>query len=373
MKKILHVIDHLGLGGAQAVLLDLVTLLDPNKWNVEVAVLHGRGIFAKALEKKSIKVHSLSPSVWPPLYIPAFLKLSQNFDLFHFHLSGSNWVTKPLAAFLGDQPRLVHDHASGHLQFRGMTSVIIDAIMHRFSSHTIAVAAEVKNFLTNYEALSSDEITMIPNGVNTALFCPCASLEKKEARKFFGLHETDYIIGTIGRLAAVKNQQLFLKAAQKALQKGLKASFVIAGSGPEEQALRQLAQGLGITERVKFLGQVDERPLFYQALDRFALTSFHEGLPIVLLEAMASGIPVISTDLEVACHVLEQGVHGVLVSSDNVEAMAAAFLKAPLPRQIITARIKVESDFSAMKAAEKVEELYEQLFLHSLNLRAEAI
>ncbi|MBM3856889.1 MAG: hypothetical protein FJ390_02875, partial [Verrucomicrobia bacterium] len=67
MKRILHVIDHLGLGGAQAVLFDLVTLADSSKWHVEVATLHGWGVFAEALQKEKIKVHSLSPSVWPPL------------------------------------------------------------------------------------------------------------------------------------------------------------------------------------------------------------------------------------------------------------------------------------------------------------------
>lgn len=373
MKKILHIIDHLGLGGAQAVLFDLVTLANLNKWQVEVATLHGWGIFAEALQKEKIKVHSLSSTVWPPAYIPAFSKLSQQFDLFHFHLSGANWIAKPLAAFLGTQPRLVHDHASGDLQFRGVSSMMIDAMMHQFSSHTIAVAPEVKNFLINYEALSPDRITVIPNGVNTKLFRLGSSLEKKEARQFFGFQENETIIGTVGRLAVEKNQKLFLKAAQKSLQQGLKAKFVIAGSGPEEESLRLLARELRISDQVKFLGQIKERALFYRSLDRFALTSFHEGLPIVLLEAMASGIPVISTDLEGARYVLEQGRHGVIVPSDDVEAMAAAFLQTPSGQQIHLARVKVEADFSALTATQKVEQLYEQLLLDSLNMGAKTI
>jgi len=365
MKRILHVIDHLGLGGAQAVLFDLVTLADSSKWHVEVATLHGWGVFAEALQKEKIKVHSLSPSVWPPLYIPAFLKLSQQFDLFHFHLSGANWITKPLAAFIRSQPRLVHDHASGNLQFRGIGSTIIDAMMHRFSSHTIAVAPEVKNFLVNYEALSPEDVTVIPNGVNTTLFHPCSSSEKKEARKFFGFGENEMLVGTVGRLAAEKNQKLFLKAAQKALEQGLSATFVLAGTGPEEGPLQRLADELGISGQVKFLGQVEERSRFYRTLDRFALTSLHEGLPIVLLEAMASEIPVISTDLEGARYVLEQGRHGMIVPSDDVNAMTAAFLKAPLSHQVITARAKVEADFSSLNAVTKVTKLYEQLLRSS--------
>ncbi len=373
MKRILHVIDHLGLGGAQAVLFDLVTLADPKKWHAEVATLHGWGVFADALNKENIKVHSLSPSVWPPLYVPGFLKLAQQFDLFHFHLSGANWISKPLAAFLGNQPRIVHDHASGNLQFRGVGSMVIDAIMHRFSSHTIAVAPEVKNFLINYEALSPEKITVISNGVNTKLFAPGTSLEKKAARQFFGLHEEELIIGTVGRLAVEKNQKLFLKAAQRALQQGLKATFAIAGSGPEEDALRELAAELNITKKIKFLGQVKERALFYRTLDCFALTSLHEGLPIVLLEAMASGVPVISTNLEGSRYVLEEGRHGVIVPSDRVEAMAEAFLKKPSPSQVCSARTRVEADFSALNAAAKVAQVYEQLLFDPFNLCSKAI
>lgn len=373
MKRVLHVIDHLSLGGAQAVLFDLVTLADSQQWHIEVAALHGRGLFAEALEEKRIKVHSLAPSVWPPVYIPAFLKLAPQFDLFHFHLSGANWIAKPLAAFLGDQPCVVHDHASGRLEFRGISSVVIDAIMHRFSSHTIAVAPEVKNFLVNYEALSSDEVTVISNGVNTRLFRPFSSLEKKEARKIFGLAENDFIIGTVGRLATEKNQKLFVRAAQQALQQGLKAIFVLAGTGPEEESLKRLAVELGISEHVKFLGQIAERALFYRTLDRFALTSLHEGLPIVLLEAMASGIPVISTDLEGSRYVLEEGIHGIIVPSNHVSAMAEAFLKVPFQHQIMTARTRVEADFSAINAAEKVTRLYEKLFFDSLDVSTKPI
>lgn len=360
MKRILHVIDHLGLGGAQAVLFDLVTLADSQQWQMEVATLHGWGVFAEALEKKGIKVHSLSRSVWPPAYIPGFLRLQSTFDLFHFHLSGANWITKPLAALLGNQPRIVHDHASGQLQFRGLSSVVIDAMMHHFSSHTIAVSPEVKNFLVQYEALSPEDVTAIPNGVNTSLFRPCTSLEKKEARQFFGIDEQAYVIGTVGRLAAVKNQKLFLKAAHQAIQEGSSAIFVLGGSGPEEEALRRLARELQIEEKVRFLGQVEERNLFYRMLDRFALTSFHEGLPIVLLEAMASGIPVISTDLEGCRYVIEQGVEGVMVPSNQVSAMALAFLQEPNCHQAVLARAKVESHFSALKAAQSVTQLYQQ-------------
>jgi hypothetical protein len=146
MKRVLHIIDHLGLGGAQSVLVDLVTLINRKEWHCEVAVMHGRGLFAEVLKRHDITVHELSASRWPPHYIPALVRLQENFDLLHFHLSGANWIGKPLAASAGEQPRIAHDHASADLRFRGLGSLLIDANMHRFSSHTIAVSPEVKFF-----------------------------------------------------------------------------------------------------------------------------------------------------------------------------------------------------------------------------------
>ena len=361
MKRILHIIDHLGLGGAQAVLFDLVTLADRSQWEIEVATMHGRGLFAEALEQHGIKVHSLSPTTWPPRYLPAFVKLQRNFDLLHFHLSGANLLAKPLAAIIGEQPLVVHDHASADLKFRGIGSMMIDAIMHRFSSHTIAVSPEVKRFLLHYEALSSDEVSVISNGINTDVFRPCTVLEKKEARRRFGLDENAVVIGTVGRLASEKNQKLFLQAAKRAIDRGLCATFLIAGTGPEEEALRAYAGELKISEHVKFLGQVHDRVSLYRALDLFALTSLYEGLPMVLLEAMASGIPVVSTDLEGIRNALEGGRHGMLILSGDAEALANEFFSHADERKkelAISAQQHVGKNFSARKAVEQMGELY---------------
>jgi len=363
MKRVLHIIDHLGLGGAQAVLLDLVTLMDHSQYCCEVATMHGRGLFLEVLEERGVPVHSLSPSLWPPRYVSSFVKLQRDFDILHFHLSGANWIAKPLAAIAGDQPRIIHDHASADLRFRGISATFIDAIMHRFSSHTIAVTTEVKNFLMQYEALSEDSVTVIPNGVNTELFQQCTVEEKKEARLLFGLPEEDIIIGTVGRLASEKNQVLFLEAAHRALQKGLKATFLLAGTGPEEQNLRSLAEKLGITSSVRFLGQVQDRVNLYKTLDLFALTSLYEGLPIVLLEAMASGIPVVSTDLEGIHHALEGGRHGTLIPSGDTQALTRIFCQQEEDSSdfIKSARNHVERNFSAIRAAGNVGKIYQSL------------
>ena len=367
MKRVLHIIDHLGLGGAQSVLVDLVTLINRKEWHCEVAVMHGRGVFREILERHDITVHELSASRWPPHYIPALVKLQENFDLLHFHLSGANWIAKPLAAIAGEQPRIAHDHASADLRFRGLGSLFMDAHMHRFSSHTIAVSPEVKIFLTHYEALPEESVTVIANGINTEIFRPSTLDEKEEARLFFGLNKRDFIIGSVGRLALEKNQTLFLQAAAQALAQGLSATYLLAGTGPQEERLQNLVAELGIKDHVRFLGHVEDRVRLYRALDLFVLTSHYEGLPMALLEAMASGVPVVSTDLAGIHHALEGGRHGILIPPGDLEALTQCLLhdnNTKFQQSALSARQKIETDFSAQHAVKKLEKLYESLVLN---------
>src|SRR5262245_8101431 len=126
MIRVLHVIDHLGLGGAQTAVLDMLGNRDRAAFDVEAAVMHGWGPFADALEAVGVKVHSLSPAKWPPAYVPNFLRLigQGNYDVLHFHLQASNWLMKPLAALAGATVRISHDHTSGDLKFRGVGSLL---------------------------------------------------------------------------------------------------------------------------------------------------------------------------------------------------------------------------------------------------------
>src|ERR1700752_320685 len=105
MIRVLHVIDHLDLGGAQTALLDMLRHRDSSAFDVEVAAMHGRVPFADALEALGIKVHSLARRKWPPSYVPALVRLLRGaaFHVVHFHLQGANWIAKPLAALAGQR------------------------------------------------------------------------------------------------------------------------------------------------------------------------------------------------------------------------------------------------------------------------------
>lgn len=361
MIRVLHLIDHLGLGGAQTAVLDMLNNRDRARFDVEVAVMHGRGSFAEALEGIGVKVISLSATKWPPLYLPAFLRLIalERYDVLHFHLQASNWLLKPLAALAGAPVRISHDHTSGDLAFRGVPSLLPDGFSHLFSTRVIAVSDGVRDFLTRWEAVPCDKITVIANGVDDSAFRPATAAEKSAARRRFGLPPDAFVVGGMGRLAYEKN----FSALPELARRFAGMVFVVAGSGPEDRALKELAARLGVAARVIFAGAVRDRPEFYHALDVFILPSLHEGLPMALLEAMASGVPVLASRLEGIAAAVEENGEGLLAAAGNVEELSeklSRLAENPALRVELAAaaRTKAIERYSAARTARLVEAVY---------------
>lgn len=359
MIRVLHVIDHLGLGGAQSALLDLVGGMDRSQFQIEVAALHGWGLFAGQLEAKGAKVHSLAPGKWPPVYIPNLVRLirSGRHDVLHFHLQGSNWLAKPLSAFVTSAKRVSHDHSSADLRFRKWWSLAPDASTHLFSNRIVAVSGGVADFLRQREFVPANKITVVPNGVDTDAFRPATQEEREKARDTLGISPGRYVAGALGRLAPEKNFQL-LAALARTMPDVL---FVVGGTGPERDAL---AAASGGAENVRLLGEVTDRTSFYAGLDVFLLPSLHEALPMTVLEAMASGVPVVASDLEGVSSAL--GGTGLVVPPGDVHAFERALRSliadsAAASHLSSAARERVVGHYNARMVATKVADIYRQL------------
>ena len=363
MIRVLHVIDHLDLGGAQTALLDMLRHRDRSAFDVEVAVMHGRGPFAEALEALGIKVHSLAREKWPPVYVTEFVRLlrNANFQIVHFHLQGANWIAKPLAALVGQRVRIAHDHTSGDLRFRGAGSLLPDASSHLLSSRIIAVSKGVRDFLTRWEAVPADLIELVPNGVDEEIFHPCTEEQKRAARSRLCISEKAFVAGGIGRLAHEKNFALLPRLA--ALHPDI--LFVIAGSGPERDRIAALASELGVDSRLRLLGTILDRGSFYHALDAFILPSLYEGLPMAVLEAMSSGVPVLASRLEGIFSVLSDENEGLLARPGDLADFSRQLRRLKespeLGEQLAqAARTKALNQFSASVTARSIESIYRQ-------------
>jgi L-malate glycosyltransferase len=280
--RVLHLIDNLDLGGAQTVLFGILECFDHSRFEVVLAAMHahqGSIFFARAAEL-GVRVVPLSPRRWLPLYLATLpgLLIRGRFDVVHCHLYVSNWLGKPLARLFGVPAVVSHDHCYDRFRFEWPLFAAIDAFANRFADRILVIANSIREELINIEGVPVEKIELVQNGLP----------DRPLLRRRLNVGKT---IGGAGRLVGWKRFDRFLRVAKVLLERDPEYRFVLAGSGPDEQALRSLANELGFSENLFWLGATPKLDGFFEAIDVFLLTSEFEDLPMVLLEAMNYGIP----------------------------------------------------------------------------------
>jgi glycosyltransferase involved in cell wall biosynthesis len=365
VKRVLHIIDSLHLGGAQEVVLNLATC-GSSRFRHEVATMHGRGIYWNRLTQAGVKVHSLSPHKLLPAYLASipWRILADKPDILHCHLIPSNIIAKPLGALLGVPVIINHDHTNDPHRINNKILLGLDKSNNRFAHHIIAVAAACRDFLITHESIPPEKISLVPNAIDLRRFSP-GEASRDDARAQLGLPAGSRIVAGVGRLNPQKNFALFLDIAAQLAPRFPDLHFLLAGDGPEEQMLSEKASALGIANRVTFSGYVADTRLVYLSADVLLMPSRYEGLPMTLLEAMAMGLPVVASKLDGIAEVISDGAEGFLAPSDDaalfVERTAALLADAELSLRISkNARDKIEARFSVERMTSAVEDIYDR-------------
>ena len=165
---------------------------------------------------------------------------------------------------------------------------------------------------------------------------------------------------TVGRFSKEKNQQMMYRAFASFLSKGYDARLLMLGTGAEEDNLKMLANDLGINDRVDYAGYVDNVEDYLRSADVFLLSSHYEAQPLSVLEAMAAGKPVISTDVGGVSDIVTD--NGILVPADDVEAMSQAmemlYLDNALRREMSDWAIFRAAEFDISNTVAKYSEIY---------------
>ena len=358
--RVLHVIDSLDLGGAQVVLENLIRHGDAERFEFEVAAMHGRGQMWDRLAALGGPMHSLSHHHKVPFYVPrlAWRCLTRSYDVVHTHLLAANVIAKPIAAMCGVRVRINHDHCNDKLTDPRAWALPADTFTNALSTHIVAVSESTREFLLSREGVAEDRVTTIHNGIDTGIYRPRPA-ERAVAREKWNLPAEAFIVGGVGRLTHQKNFELFLNIAAQIPH----AFFVIGGAGEDETALRAQVVRLGLERRVKFLGYVADMPSLWPALDCLLLTSRYEGLPITILEAMACGVPIVASNLDGMREILRDGENAALVPPGETALFVNA-VRALIEQPAHSARlagaalVTVREGYSAAKMARAVEGIY---------------
>jgi glycosyltransferase involved in cell wall biosynthesis len=234
-----------------------------------------------------------------------------------------------------------------------------DRLVLRNYAAVVAVSDEVKQRLLK-AGVREDKIHMVRNGIDLRPF-DNASPSLRNAST------SDYppIVGLVGRLSIEKGVDIFLHAAARVLAELPSTKFVVVGDGPDRDKLESLIDELKIRESVSMLGRRDDMPSVYASLDIMVSASRQEGLPIAILEGMASRLPLIATAVGEVPTVIVDGRTGVLLPPENAELLASAIvalLRNPSERERlgVAARKLIEDEFSANRMTADYLRVYEE-------------
>lgn len=226
-----------------------------------------------------------------------------------------------------------------------------------------------KDLITSAFKIDPLNIEVIYNGINIEKFCP--NISKAEARRYFELPEKGFIFGMAARFKKAKDQEGLIKAFAEIKKRGAKAVLALAGSGPKEQGLRVLINDLGLSDSIRILNWIPspEIPIFLKALDVFAHPSWREGMPTAVMEAMAAGLPVVTTNAEGVPELFDTPrKFGFMVERGDLSGLTEALWRtykiSPEERLRMgqEARARIKEAFSHEHMGRRFVELFDSLF-----------
>ncbi|MBF6596180.1 MAG: glycosyltransferase [Thermaceae bacterium] len=370
--SIVFLITALGLGGAETQVVRLAAGLAERGWRVSVVSMVPKAHNAEALEQLGVPVFSLNmPPGFPDprgvLTLVRYLRQHQP-TILHAHMVHANLLARVVRLLA---PVKVVISTAHNIDEGGRWRELAYRLSDPLANLTTQVSQAGLERYVRVGAVAAHKIRFVPNGINTAEFRP-NPLERQRLRDELGLGR-DFVWLAAGRLTEAKDYPNLLEAFQKVQQRD--SRLLIGGTGELLEALKTLVQNLGIAERVGFLGLRKDMPSLMNAADGFVLSSAWEGLPMVLLEASACGLPMVATDVGGNREAVHQGVTGFLVPPKDSTSLASAMSKLmalpPSQRRQMgeAARKFVQESYSLESVLSQWEAIYHQLSGASSNLK----
>ena len=372
--KVLHIIQTLGCGGAENLLKYSLKNIDKNRFSVKVICLSKPLNLKKELEDVGIPVFCLDlNNIYNFGYIIfrlCRLFIKEDPDIIHTHLffpsiygriAGKITGVKRVITTLHNPDYTYENNGRWTYKFRKLLDRYTSRICNNYF---IAVSNFVKKDFE--KQLGFSDIKVLYNCVDSSIFNRYDSVAAGSKRNEFGFNEDNFIILNIGRLHPQKGQLCLIEAFNLAYKKNNKCRLVIIGSGYLENDLKDKAKKMNLDKEVVFLKDRKDIPGILRMSDIFVFPSLYEGFGIALVEAMASGLPVIASKIDVLKEIVDDGINGILVeNNDHIklsEAISSLIDNIELRHYLSgNAKEKVVKLFDLADYVKKLEDIYQKL------------
>ncbi len=366
MKKILYLVTQSDWGGAQKYVYDLATNLSQNN---NIIVAGGEqcenGELAQRLKEKNITYHPISHlkrAILPWHDFLAFWQIvklikQEKPDIIHLNSTKIS-ILGSLAGQWCKAPKIIFT-AHGWVfseelsWFKKTLYTILEKWTAKFKHQIICLSEFEKNNTIKNKIAKSEKISVIYNGIK-----PIDFLSREQAREKLNLNKDELMIGIIANLYKTKGLEYLIESI-----KDLNLKLIIIGGGPEKENLKSKILNLGLENKIKLIGNIKNNASSYlKAFDIYVCSSIKEGMPYTILEAMQTGLPVVSTNVGAIPEVIENNRTGFLVEPKNSEQLVVK-IKYLIDNPNVAKKLgknakeKVKK-FSLEKMIKKTEELY---------------
>ncbi|PIQ82341.1 MAG: hypothetical protein COV76_04240, partial [Candidatus Omnitrophica bacterium CG11_big_fil_rev_8_21_14_0_20_64_10] len=317
--RILHLIEGLGgLGGAERRLINDITRLN-GKFTHAVGYLYSDDHFAPLLRERGIPVTGLGLSgpadPRTPFRLSGLIRRVRP-DLIHTQLFGADfagrlmggWMSIPVCSTVQSS---VYDSPEPFLVSRKQRWVDGWTARHCVR-RLVAVSRFVRTSLIRHLGVPEAKITVIPNAIDPEPYGTDRTAQAAALRAAHSIPDRELLFLTVGKLNPAKGHRHLIEAFARYLSRGREGVLAIIGEGPCREALKRQAQAAGVADRIRWLGARSDVPDWMAACDLFLFPSVSEGLPFVLLEAMASAKPCVAFSIGPMGEVVESGTTGLL-------------------------------------------------------------
>ena len=373
--NLLYVFDNLEFGGGERFFAQLINRLSGKKYKIMVACLP-TGTFIEKIEGSGTLVKSVDMgnrfNINVILQLASLMK-REKIDIVHSQGARADFFAR-IAGRLSKVPFTISTVQMPVEGFdvaltKKFVYIVLNRFSERFVDRFIVVSDALQKTMIEQHKIEPQRVVKIYNGIEKDEYCmPDEEIARRRIsfRKKLGLGEDVPIVGAIGRLVWQKGFEYFIEAIPNVLKRIPEAVFLIVGEGELKEELKVKSEKLKVKDSLIFTGFRNDIKDVLASVDAFVMPSLLEGLPVVLLEAMATRRPIVATRIEGISEALENGVTGLLVPARDPQVLSEAIVNLLIhkdkARQMgLAARKVVEEKFGVGIVVQKVEGVYEEL------------
>ena len=373
--NLLYVFDNMEFGGGERVFAQIINRLSGKKYKIMVACLP-TGAFVEKIKGSAAQIKSVdmrnrfNPGVI--LQLSSLIK-REGVDIVHSQGARADFFARVAAKFAG-APVVVSTVPMPVEGFdvspiRKLIYTAFNRFSERFVDRFMVVSDALEKMMIERHRIGPQRVVKIYNGIEEDEYCMADKeivSRSSHFRKESGLDDDVPIIGVIGRLVWQKGFEYFIEAIPEVLNRFIDARFLVIGEGVLKDALEARHERLKLGDKLIFTGFRSDIKDVLASVDIFVIPSLIEGLPMILLEAMAMAKPIVATDIDGIKEVLYNGEAGLLVPPKDPKALSDAIIDMLIHRDKayqmgMAARKIVKEKFGVDVMVQKVEDVYEEL------------